>query len=131
MRRSALLATTEAVEKIAHEMKKSDSDAAIAYVPDVVTGMKQIRSMQAKIVGDETEERANSDKNRMEALGPNPPAWLLDLCEEYVLTWYRKSLENGNYNIAFSKMSITSQMNDKSRLCLSVLQCSVKVGRNH
>ena len=121
LRCESLLSTTGALGKIAVEMKTSDANSAMIHVPELVKGMKKIRITQAKIVGDDREDRMDSDKTRTAILGKTHPSWLLDMCQDYVLASFSKAFESGNFSIAFSKLSMTPSLNENAKLCLSVL----------
>ena len=128
----ALVSATGPLEKIASEIAKSNHLGALVHLPSLVDGFVNIRHTQARILGEEGIEqlvvdkceKSGREKNR---LGQNPPAWLLELCQDYVITNYTKLFENGFHKVAFNKLDLSSPISDDAKKCLSVITDSLQI----
>lgn len=95
---------------------------ALTYVPDLIEGFRSVGETRAKVMGEfPVYPQCSKTKRTVQIIGTNVPGWLNGLCGEYVITSYRKSLELGNYALAFKKLGLSSPLSEHAKLCLSVL----------
>ena len=108
--------------EIAQEIGRNNQTLAPTNVPALIKGFVSVRETQAQILQETLQnERFPVTRKEMQRLGKNVPSWLMSLCEEYVISSYTHALEAGSYNVAFSRISMDSPMNDNVKLCLSVM----------
>ena len=118
----ALLSVTTPLERIAQDIGRDNNKEALFHVPQLAKGFVNIRETHAQIQQEVlVNDRCETTRKEIVRLGNNVPSWLMTLCEEYVLESFTKSLEEGHFIVAFSLISMESQVNDNVKLCLSVM----------
>ena len=110
--RDALLSAVTPLEKVSIELSKGNQIGALVHVPDLVDGFLNIRKTKAQISNEPMHvERCLVTNEQIQLMGAKPPTWILNLCEEYILSSYRSTLELGHFAAAFGKISMSSPLN--------------------